>query len=148
MTNSNNNAGGLGAVLKQLREEAQDGSALSARAPAFAAASAAADHQQAAGSGAAAALDSAQPPQSQQQQQPGPSQQQQQAQQQQPGQQQQEQGQLRAGSASEASAAGLERTASGRFTTTSDGYRKRTMSVRIDPEAAIDEERYIAGESK
>jgi hypothetical protein len=40
----------------------------------------------------------------------------------------------------------VDRPATGRFTTTSDGYRMRTMSVRIDQEVEIDEEQYMNGE--
>lgn len=115
-TASHNNTGGSASTLEQLREEGQGGTMLSDRASAFAAASAAAQQQPGL------------------RQQPG-----------QPRQQQQDQ-EPRAGSAPVQSAAAPERSASGRFAGTSDGYRKRTMSVRVDLEAAIDEERYMAGE--
>jgi hypothetical protein len=62
-------------------------------------------------------------------------------------QQQQGDGQdLRAGSAPVQSLSRAEGPASGRFSTTSDSYRKRTMHVHIGPEAEINEEEYMAGE--
>jgi hypothetical protein len=61
-------------------------------------------------------------------------------------QQQQSDQELRAGSAPVGPVSAADKPASGRFTTASDGYRKRTMSVRIDPEAEIDEEQYMNGE--
>lgn len=116
---SNNTNGSSGGALQQVNEDGSVRKSLSDRAAAFATTSATAAQQP--GDGGAG----------------DPS-----------GHQQQQSGQeLRAGSAPVQPVTTVDRPASGRFTTTSDGYRMRTMSVRIDPDAEIDEEQYMNGVS-
>jgi hypothetical protein len=117
---SNNTNGSSGGQLQRLREDGSvRGNSLSDRATAFATTSATAAQQ--AGNGGPGSASGQQ--------------------------QQQESGQeLRVGSAPVQPVTTVDRPATGRFTTTSDGHRMRTMSVRIDPEAEIDEEQYMNGE--
>lgn len=117
---SNNTNSSSGGALQQLRDEGSGrsrGNSLSDRAAAFARVSADAAQQQGDGAPAASA--------DQQQQQSGQ--------------------ELRAGSAPVQSPSVAGAPTSGRFTTTSDGYRKRTMSVRVDAEAEIDVDQYLHG---
>ena len=119
---SNNTNSSSGGALQRLREDGSvRGNSLSDRAAAFATTSAMAAQQPGDGK-------------------PGVLSGQQQQQQQQDGQE------LRVGSAPVLPVTTVDRPATGRFTTTSDGHRMRTMSVRIDQEAEIDEEQYMNGE--